>query len=359
MELLRGQPPRHGVVRDARPPQRRRSLATCRRGRQHRRGPRPPRVLRARGRQRLHPRRQRAARLGRELAREDRGRACLERATRPRAPSTGRAVARAGERRPLRRAGVRRRRRRGRAHGLPPGRDPPAGGPRARTLAARSAGMSGPAMADLFEHHAELRAVIEAVVEGRLGRAALAGEPAQAARLSLGCYEVFGGDARHGGARRLVETVVPPRELVYGRDQAWRRLILDVHGSRVRDRPMRTFDATRLDRATLEKLVSTLPSAFELRRLDAALAAQLDAELEPHALQVFQDAESFAAQGIGYGAVAGGRLVCAATSYAIASRSLEVAIATRPAFRGRGLAAAVAARLLLHGLEAGLVPHWS
>jgi predicted GNAT family acetyltransferase len=36
-----------------------------------------------------------------------------------------------------------------------------------------------------------------------------------------------------------------------------------------------------------------------------------------------------------------------------------VAIATRPAFRGRGLAAATAARLLRECLERGLTPRWS
>jgi GNAT superfamily N-acetyltransferase len=215
------------------------------------------------------------------------------------------------------------------------------------------------AVAALFEGHAELRVVVDAVLEGRLGSAAVDGDPPRAARLTLGCYALFGGEPGSPTARRLVETVVAPRELVCGNDAAWRRLILDRHGERVRDRPMRTFDPSRLDAAFLERLASALPAGFELQRLDASLAAQLDAELEPHALQTFPDAKAFAARGIGYGAVIAGRLACAATSYAVSSRSVEVAIATRPAFRGRGLAAAVSAALLRHCLEEGLAPQWS
>jgi len=56
---------------------------------------------------------------------------------------------------------------------------------------------------------------------------------------------------------------------------------------------------------------------------------------------------------------ADGVLACQATSYTLSSRYLEVAIATRPAFRGRGLAMTVAARLLHESLRRQLVPCWS
>lgn len=211
----------------------------------------------------------------------------------------------------------------------------------------------------LFEGHSELRAVIEAVLERRLGTVEAEGDAPRVARLTVGCYQFFGGDPTAAAARRLVETAAAPRELVYGNDAAWRRLILDVHGPRVSDRPMQTFDPSRLSATALERLEIAEPDGFELRRFDAALAGQLDAELAPHALQVFPSANDFVARGIGYGAVKDGRLACAATSYTLSSRSVEVAIATRPEFRGRGLAAAVSARLLRHCLEAGLTPQWS
>jgi GNAT superfamily N-acetyltransferase len=198
--------------------------------------------------------------------------------------------------------------------------------------------------------------VVEAVLEGRLGQAVRDGD---AARLSLGCYEVFGGDATAAGARRLVAGATRYRELVYGNQPAWRRLIQEVHGSQVVDRPMREFEADGLDVARLRERSGSLPAGFDLVRLDPQLAAQLDHELEPHGLQVYASVADFCATGVGFGAVHGGRLACAATSYSMSSRYVEVAIATRPEFRGRGLAEAVSAAFLVHSLEAGLVPCWS
>ena len=48
-------------------------------------------------------------------------------------------------------------------------------------------------MIDLFNDHTELRAVIDAALEGRLGRVAPSPD-ARAARLDIGCYAIFGGD---------------------------------------------------------------------------------------------------------------------------------------------------------------------
>ena len=211
-------------------------------------------------------------------------------------------------------------------------------------------------MRTLFSSRIELAAVIEAVLEGRQGHATAAGG---AARLSIGCYEMFGGDASGPEARALVAGAARPRELVYGNEPAWRRLILDVHGDGVFDRPMLDYDPAGIDRASLLEVEASLPPGFRLAALDEPLTRQLDAELEPHALQAFPSPRDFLRDGLGFGAVQDGRLACAATSYTRSFRSVEVAIATRPAFRGRGLAAATAARLLRECLDERLTPRWS
>jgi hypothetical protein len=66
-----------------------------------------------------------------------------------------------------------------------------------------------PEVLSLFAPHRTLPAIVEAVLEGRLGSIARDGE---AARLSLGCYEIFGGDAACAGASRL--TALRPLALV-------------------------------------------------------------------------------------------------------------------------------------------------
>jgi GNAT superfamily N-acetyltransferase len=213
-----------------------------------------------------------------------------------------------------------------------------------------------PSSSSFFAGFRPLGAVVEAVLEGRLGTAKTVGS---ATRLSIGCYEIFGGDPSSPSARALVAEAARPRELVYGNDPGWRRLILEVHGDGVCDRPMRDYDPGGIDRASLARIEAGLPPGFRLQPLDMELTRQLDTDLEPHALQVFESAEAFLDHGLGFAAVQDCHLACAATSYTRSTRSVEVAIATRTAFRGRGLAAATAARLLGQCLTEGLVPRWT
>jgi GNAT superfamily N-acetyltransferase len=108
---------------------------------------------------------------------------------------------------------------------------------------------------------------------------------------------------------------------------------------------------------TTDPASEAVPPGFNVLRLDVELAGQLDGELEPHGLQVFPSARDFVAHGLGFGAVAeNGVLACAATSYTLSSHYLEVAIATRPAFRGRGLAQVVGAALMRESLARSSSP---
>ena len=211
-------------------------------------------------------------------------------------------------------------------------------------------------VASFFATHNTLPAIVEAGLEGQLGSLARDGD---AARLTLGCYEIFGGNPSSAGARRLISGA-KRRELVYGNDPAWRAAILDVRGDEVVDRPMTEFDASGLDPVALARVASSVAPGFIVRRLDLTLAGQLDGELEPHGLQVFATARDLVECGLGFGAVtADDVLACAATSYTLSSRYMEVAIATRTAFRGRGLALVVGAALIEAALTRNLIPAWS
>ncbi|MHC5211130.1 MAG: GNAT family N-acetyltransferase [Planctomycetota bacterium] len=206
----------------------------------------------------------------------------------------------------------------------------------------------------------ELRAVVDGVLDGGLGEAwADDRERPRAARLDVGCYRMLAGETDAPLARALVEGVAAPCEIVFRGEERWRALVTDVHGARLEARPMQEYDPSALDAARLARLSATVPAGYTLLPLDAALAAQLGPDLAPNALRVFPDAASFARQGLGYGAVQDGQLVCAASSYTISPTSLELAIATHAAHRGRGLGRVVAARLAAEALARGIAPHWS
>jgi len=212
----------------------------------------------------------------------------------------------------------------------------------------------------LFRKHNTLRSVIECVLERRLG-SITADDPTRprVARLDLGCYAIFGGNADRPEAEQFVRSVEPPRELLIPDDQSWRDLLSAIHGLRLSDRPMRTFELHALDRKRLRKLAGGIPAGFSIAALNPESASQLDESIQPHAMQVFGTVGEFLEHGVGFGALDGNRLACAATSYAISAERAEVAIATRPEYRGRGLAKTVAAHMLLHCLENGLRPEWS
>lgn len=216
------------------------------------------------------------------------------------------------------------------------------------------------ALAPLFAEHRELRAVIDSVLEGRLGCALSDSSslPAAAA-LDLGCYRVLGGDPATPIARRLVAEAVAPRELIVPGPGGWMDLALSAHGRRAARDPMRGFDPSTLEERLLEEAVASLPAGYELRRLDLETSALLGPELSPHGLEAFSDGEDFDRRGLGFGAFRGSSLAAAATSYAVCSGRLEVAIATRREHRRRGLARSVAARLLLHCLKHGVSPCWN
>ncbi|MCG8456401.1 MAG: GNAT family N-acetyltransferase [Holophagales bacterium] len=214
----------------------------------------------------------------------------------------------------------------------------------------------------LFAASPHLVAIRRAALESRLGQVWVdALEAPTVARIELGCYAIFGGDAHAAEARELIRGVRAPIELVYP-DSRWRRAILAVHGKGLQDRPMEGFSGDSLEPAELGRMGEGLPEGYVLRRLDTGSAEQLDGELEPHGLQTYGSPEHLVSEGLAWGAFLDGperRLVSVASSYARSSRLVEVAISTRPEHRGRGLAAATAARFCLGALDLGLEPRWN
>jgi RimJ/RimL family protein N-acetyltransferase len=210
----------------------------------------------------------------------------------------------------------------------------------------------------LFARHETLRAVVDSVLEGRLGRAWMSSARPDAARLSLGCYDIFGGAPDPVAARELSHAIEPPRELVFGNDPSWRERLVERLGSRVTDRPMRSFSLPPAGPAAIRPAPPP-PDGLELVRMDARLAARLDRDLAPHAMQVFESPRDFEERGAGFAVVCGDEIASAATTYAVSERSVEVAISTRPAYRGRGFASLAARALLRHAASRKLTARWN
>lgn len=211
----------------------------------------------------------------------------------------------------------------------------------------------------LFNSHRHLPAIRESVLEGRIGSLWVDDlKSPRVARMDVGCYSIFGGDSELPQAVDAIKAVQAPVELVFP-TLLWRRRMIAVWGSAVRDWHMASFSPDHFSRPQLQQQASMVADAYSLRPLRLAEIAQLNRDLEPHGLQTFADPQSLIRDGMAWGAVIAGEPACVATSYAQSVRFVEVAIATRPDHRGQGLATATAAAFCLAALERGLSPLWN
>ena len=215
-------------------------------------------------------------------------------------------------------------------------------------------------IARLFDGHRDLRVVIDGVLQGVLGRVFVdvRGE-SRAARLSIGVYEVFGGDPARGD--ELIANVPRPCELVLpANDQAWLTRARAFFGTDLSARSMRTFDASFIDPSELESMARSVPDGYRIEPATVALARRIGPSLAPNRIANFGDAESFVERGFGCCVLVGDdEIACAATTYARSRGAAEIAIATDARHRRRGLAVAAGAEMVRMCLERGCVPVWT
>jgi GNAT superfamily N-acetyltransferase len=214
-------------------------------------------------------------------------------------------------------------------------------------------------LSDFYKNHPRLRAVIEAVLDGRLGSVRVLEDPPRAARLDLGCYAVPGGDPTSSSARTLLTELTGPLEIVVPDDDRWRQLLADVFGTRIRDRSMQAYVGDALSTEKLDKMSTSLSARYELVPMGVAEATALGGDLSPHGVDVFGGPENFVRTGFGVCALLARSPVCAASTYALTADKAEVAIATREDHRGQGLATAVGAAMLAECQQRGHLPHWN
>jgi GNAT superfamily N-acetyltransferase len=211
----------------------------------------------------------------------------------------------------------------------------------------------------LFANHKRMRMVIDAVLEGQFGTAfADTEDEPQLAQLTLRkAFQVFGGDSQHPLAREVLQNL--PMSFVLLDSDAWRELLFQIHGERVKRQPRTAFSSAALDIDRLRSFVQRIPTGFQVQRVSVDMAQRMAEELETRAtLHAFQSAEDFVERGIGFAAHSDRRIVCAATSVIICSRGIEIQIVTHPDFRRRGLATATSAALISYCLEHNLEPEW-
>lgn len=108
-----------------------------------------------------------------------------------------------------------------------------------------------------------------------------------------------------------------------------------------------------------EDLISPLPNGFTLKRFDEDLYNQaMNASWSREFCENFKSCRDFLENGLGYGILHNGHLVCGVTSFSYYSGGYEIIIATKEEFRRRGFAKIAAYKFIKETINQGKLPSW-
>ncbi len=209
--------------------------------------------------------------------------------------------------------------------------------------------------APLFAEWEDLDAGVTACLDGTMGKIFVTdpGCP-KSALAAVGDFAFCAGEPD----LELLRAKPPKWMLVVPQNDAWTKLIEEnfVAYKRVR---YALKKQTNFDRAKLEAFAAALPEGYAFRKIDAELYDEcLREELFRECVDTFETKEKYLSLGRGYAVMKDGKIVSAASSYSRYKGGIDIEIDTVREERNRGLARAVAAKLILSCLDEGLYPAW-
>lgn len=184
------------------------------------------------------------------------------------------------------------------------------------------------------------------------------------AKLGAGDFYFAAGDASSKAAPEVVRATQKGKEnsvtIIMPQNAEWAALI-EAGYQDVKKITRYDFEKTgnnfNIDK--LKSLAAKIPAGYEIKQIDDALYARVVANQNLVDLcGNFENANDFAARGLGFCAVHGGLPVAGASSYTIYTGGLEIEVDTLEAHRKQGLAAACGAAFILECLKRGLTPSW-
>lgn len=180
-------------------------------------------------------------------------------------------------------------------------------------------------------------------------------ENRKAAQIVEGDFCFFVGEPNEVLAEQAAAPILTPQ------NEAWCRMIERVWGNRVTKQTRYAIkkEPGVFDVSKLTSYASSLPQEYTLAPIDEAIYAQAVQERwSEDFVSQFADAGDFCRRGLGMAVLRNGHLVAGASSYTIYPGGIEIEIDTKPEYRGRGLATACGAALILECLRRGIYPSW-
>lgn len=210
-----------------------------------------------------------------------------------------------------------------------------------------------------FQHSKRVDYSIECVVEGQMGRAFVDDLDAPTAFcITLGPFWYFAGDAHSPGGQALLQEL-PPYVLLMPSPSSWIATAQQAFQDRLVAFQRYSFTPDQLSEAQLAGLFNGSPYRDQVAALDAAQVAQLVEQPESY-LEIgdFDSPADFLSRGLGFAMLKAGLVVGVAYSSLVCSRGIEVSVYVEERYRERGVATALASRLLLECQRRGMRPNW-
>lgn len=199
-------------------------------------------------------------------------------------------------------------------------------------------------------------------IEGRLGTAFVddLSMPSAAAVIVGGYMYIEGSEKQTQFLLDAFELARKKKLTIITLSKKIRALISEVYGDRC-TKTNRYQMNTKPDISVkkLNENIAMLPNEFEIIKFNERFYQQaLSNEWSKSFVMNYKDYNDFAKNGRGYAVIYNGRLVCGTSSYSTCSDGYEIMIATHPAYRRKGLAAACASKFILSCFKHNKVPHW-
>ncbi len=177
-------------------------------------------------------------------------------------------------------------------------------------------------------------------------------------RLEQGPFWYFAGDASCVAAKQLMKEM-PSYTFLMPSPPEWIKLAKSIFGRNLTQNQRYRFSGDQLSKIHLEGILERSRFAAEIQRIDADMAHKfIDDKVYLFDIPGFRSAQDFFERGLGYCLFIRDRVAAAAYAAQACSKGIEVSIYVEERHRQRGIATALAARLVLECLQRGWVAHW-
>lgn len=182
-----------------------------------------------------------------------------------------------------------------------------------------------------------------------------------AAMAVLGDFTFFAGEPSTELAAYKPSWCTQDFMIMIPQNEDWKNTIMQIYDSKAKivSRYATKKEPDIFDKERLRKIVSSLPSEYEIRMIDKTLYQMCKAQdWSKDLVSQFPTYEIYHKLGLGAAVLKDDMIISGASSYARYQDGIEIEIDTKEQYRRKGLAYVCAAKLILECLKRNLYPSW-